>query len=51
VVTAGRIYSGEVLTPTASPLPFFAYPVLVLTFLGWIGAMVGETRRHVERPR
>jgi hypothetical protein len=50
-VTAGRIYAGEALTPTASPLPFFAYPVLVLTFLGWIGALIGETRRHSETRR
>ena len=31
----GRIYAGEVLLPTSSPLPFFAYPFLVATLLGW----------------
>jgi hypothetical protein len=36
---AGRILWGEVLLPTSSPLPFFAYPVLVLTFVGWIVAL------------
>jgi hypothetical protein len=34
-VTAGRIYAGESLLPTSSPLPFFAYPFLVATLLGW----------------
>jgi hypothetical protein len=34
-ITAGRIYAGEVLLPTSSPLPFFAYPFLVATLLGW----------------
>ncbi len=28
--------------PTTSPLPFFAYPVLVLTFLGWIWSLLRE---------
>ncbi len=35
-VTSARIFWGEVLTPIAKPLPFFAYPFLVLTFVGWI---------------
>src|SRR5512133_2814437 len=34
-LTAGRIYAGEALLPTSSPLPFFAYPFLVATLLGW----------------
>jgi hypothetical protein len=34
-VTAGRIYAGEALLPTSSPLPFPAYPLLVATLLGW----------------
>jgi hypothetical protein len=34
-VTAARIFRGEQLLPTAAPLPFFAYPFLVLTFAGW----------------
>ena len=36
ILVATRIFWGEPLLPTASPLPFFAYPVLVLTFIGWI---------------
>jgi hypothetical protein len=34
-VTALRIYAGEPLLPTTSPLPFFAYPFLVATLFGW----------------
>jgi hypothetical protein len=33
------IFSGKPLTPIARPLPFFAYPFLVLTFIGWIVAI------------
>ena len=33
------IFSGKALTPIARPLPFFAYPFLVLTFIGWIVAI------------
>ncbi len=39
-LVAGRIFWGEIVLPTASPLPFFAYPVLVLTFVGWIVTLV-----------
>jgi len=39
-ITAGRIYAGEVLLPTSSPLPFFAYPFLVATLLGWAWILV-----------
>jgi len=41
-ITAGRIYAGEVLLPTSSPLPFFAYPFLVATLLGWGWMLVRE---------
>jgi hypothetical protein len=41
-VTAGRIYAGEVLLPTATPLPFFAYPALVATLLGWSWTLLRE---------
>lgn len=33
--TALRTYSGAGLTPLSKPLPFFAYPLLVLTLFGW----------------
>lgn len=35
-IVAFRIASGEHLVPTSSPLPFFAYPFIVLGFVGWI---------------
>jgi hypothetical protein len=44
-VTAGRIYAGEVLLPTATPLPFFAYPFLVGTLLGWAWTLLREEPR------
>jgi len=34
-IVSARIFLGEAITPLASPLPFFAYPFLVLTFAGW----------------
>jgi hypothetical protein len=35
-VTACCILAGAPITPLTRPLPFFAYPVLVATFVGWI---------------
>jgi hypothetical protein len=40
--TSARIFWGEQLLPTASPLPYFAYPFLVLTFAGWIWTLLKE---------
>jgi hypothetical protein len=42
-IAATRIFWGEQLLPTASPLPFFAYPFLVITFAGWIWTLARET--------
>jgi hypothetical protein len=39
-VVAARIFWGEQLLPTSTPLPFFAYPFLVLTFVGWMVTLV-----------
>jgi hypothetical protein len=39
-ITAARIFWGEQVLPTTSPLPFFAYPFLVLTFVGWIWTLL-----------
>jgi hypothetical protein len=33
--TALQIFAGRSLTPLSEPLPFFAYPVFVLTLFGW----------------
>jgi hypothetical protein len=38
-VTALQIFSGSAITPTSSPLPFYAYPVFVATLAGWIVAL------------
>lgn len=35
-----HIFYGDHLTPLSSPLPFFAYPVLVLTMIGWIWTLL-----------
>ena len=42
LITAARIFWGEQVLPTASPLPFFAYPFLIITFAGWIWALLRE---------
>ena len=34
-VTALQVFTGRSLTSLTQPLPFFAYPVFVLTLLGW----------------
>lgn len=50
-MTAGRIFCGEQVLPTAAPLPSFAYPFLVLTFAGWIWAVLkGDRGRAPSRP-
>jgi hypothetical protein len=42
IITAARIFSGEPLLPTATPLPTYAYPLLVATFVGWIWTLWRE---------
>jgi hypothetical protein len=42
IITAARIFLGESLTPTATPLPSYAYPLLVATFIGWIWTLWRE---------
>ena len=39
-LVAARIFWGEPLLATSRPLPFFAYPFIVLTFAGWILSLV-----------
>jgi hypothetical protein len=41
-ITSARIYLGEQLLPTSSPLPFFGYPFIVLTFIAWIWTLLKE---------
>lgn len=35
MLVALQVFSGRELTPLSRPLPFFAYPFLVATLLGW----------------
>jgi hypothetical protein len=39
-VVAVQIFTGLQIDATSSPLPFFAYPVLVATMIGWIWALL-----------
>jgi len=40
LVVSARIFWGEQLLPTSKPLPFNAYPFIVLTFIGWIWSLL-----------
>jgi hypothetical protein len=42
VIVAIRIFQGEQFLPTSAPLPFYAYPFLVVTFVGWIWSLLRE---------
>jgi hypothetical protein len=35
-ITSGKIFWGVTVLPISKPLPYFAYPFLVLTFIAWI---------------
>lgn len=35
LVSSGGLVVGAALTPLSRPLPFFAYPFLVATLVGW----------------
>ncbi len=39
-IVAVKIFSGQLVLPITSPLPYFAYPFLVLTFAGWLWALL-----------
>jgi len=47
--TACRVFAGGQIEALSQPLPFFAYPVLVATFVGWIVALLRD-RAAVARP-
>jgi hypothetical protein len=42
IITSVRIFWGERLLPTSTPLPTYAYPLLVATFVGWIWTLWRE---------
>ena len=43
ILTSARIFWGEQLLPTSAPLPTYAYPLLVATFVGWIWTLWRES--------
>ena len=47
-ITATKIFWGEALTPLSSPLPFYGYPFLVITFVGWIWTLLKENRSEPQ---
>lgn len=44
-VTAVRLFAGAPLTPLSQPLPFFGFPFLAATLLGWAWVHVRPTSR------
>ncbi len=50
-IVAARIFWGAQLLPTSAPLPFFAYPFLIITLIGWIWALVKEEGLLTRRAR
>lgn len=47
-IVALQIFSGADVTPLTSPLPFFGYPVLVATMIGWIWSLLRHENRNSE---
>ncbi|MGC1463113.1 MAG: hypothetical protein WA802_13000 [Terracidiphilus sp.] len=39
-IVAVKIFLGAQVLPTTSPLPYFAYPFLVLSFAGWFWSLL-----------
>lgn len=48
-VTTARMFAGVALTPLSRPLPFYAYPLLGLTLLGWAWAHARQTANREPR--
>ena len=54
--TSLRIFGGQEILPTASPLPFYIYPLFVATMIGWIvsiwrlDARVRPASAHATQP-
>lgn len=49
-ITSARIFWGEMILPITRPLPYFAYPFLVLSFAGWIWALFTADKRIAAVP-
>jgi hypothetical protein len=39
-ITSATIFWGKRVLPTSAPLPFYAYPFLAVTFIGWIWHLI-----------
>jgi hypothetical protein len=51
-VTAARIFAGAGLTPLSKPLPFFAFPFLAFTLVGWAWVHARPMMsRRITRPK
>jgi hypothetical protein len=48
-VTAARIFGGDGLTPLSEPLPFYGYPFLAATLVGWAWVHGRASRNGRER--
>ena len=49
-ITAAQIFWGRQVLPISRPLPFFAYPFLVATFIGWIWTLLRPAQRKPSTP-
>jgi hypothetical protein len=49
-ITAATIFWGGTITPLSKPLPFFAYPFLVLTFIAWIVSILKDRAPATATP-
>jgi hypothetical protein len=51
MVVAVQIFMGSALTPLSEPLPFFAYPFLAATLIGWawVHYRGADSRRREDR--
>jgi hypothetical protein len=49
-ITALAIFWGSTTTPLSRPLPFFAYPFLVLTLIGWIVSVLKDREPETAAP-
>ncbi len=47
-LTALQIFGGTALTPLSKPLPFAAFPFLVITLFGWAWAHYQSISEHAE---
>ena len=39
-IVSVQIFSGELINPLTKPLPFYAYPLFVITIFGWVWTLL-----------